>query len=95
LCVEVSTASAPERSALAGQRRVEAECGPPRLVDDERAPAAWATSAQPATSAASRSRSGETMNATRASARLGERRPSASGVTPWAMPSSSSYVGAT
>ena len=52
LCVEVSAASAPCCSAEGGTMRWKPKCGPHAWSTTSAAPAAWATSAQPATSAA-------------------------------------------
>ena len=52
LCVEVSTASAPRASALAGSAGWKPKCGPHAWSTTSGTPAAWHTSAQPATSAA-------------------------------------------
>ena len=52
LCVEVSTASAPCASALGGTRGWKPKCGPQDWSTTSGTPAAWHTSAQPATSAA-------------------------------------------
>ena len=52
LCVEVSTASAPRSSALAGTPGWKPKCGPQAWSTTSGTPAAWQTSAQPATSAA-------------------------------------------
>ena len=52
LCVEVSTASAPCWSALGGRSGWKPKCEPHDWSTISGRPAAWATSAQPATSAA-------------------------------------------
>ncbi len=52
LCVEVSTASAPCCRADGGSAGWKPKCGPQAWSTTSAAPAAWQTSAQPATSAA-------------------------------------------
>ena len=52
LCVEVSTASAPSCSALAGRPGWKPKCGPHAWSTTSGTPAAWQTAAQPSTSAA-------------------------------------------
>jgi hypothetical protein len=58
LCTEVSIASAPMCSAFGGRSRWKPKCGPHDWSTTSGTPAACATSTQPATSAASRSRWG-------------------------------------
>ena len=52
LCVLVSIASAPWDNAVGGNASLKPKCGPQDWSTTSGTPAAWATSAQPATSAA-------------------------------------------
>ena len=96
LCVEVSTASAPCWSADGGRSGWKPKCGPHAWSTTSGTPAACATSAQPGDVGGHPvvgRRDDERGAGVRRRAPAPRRaRP---GVTPWAMPSSSSYSGAT
>src|SRR5215207_6899751 len=95
LCVLVSIASALWDSAVGGSASWKPKCGPQDWSTTSGTPAACATSASAATSAAMPKYVGDTTNAALASGASRSACSSAAGVTQCVMPRSSSYSGAT
>jgi hypothetical protein len=95
LCVLVSIASAPCHSAVGGSASLNPKCVPHDWSTTSGTPAACATSAQPAMSAAMPYSVGETTKAALASGASRSAASSAAGVTQWVIPSSSSSSGPT
>ena len=95
LCVDVSTASAPSASAPGGRSGWKPKCGPHAWSTTSGTPAAWRPRRSRRRRRPCRSTSARRGTTAPASGSPPAPRASDSGVTPLAMPSSTSYSGAT